>query len=375
MASIITARKFTCKRLQNQRRPITFDPAAMAVTTRNARQGDHRASTRAHMSDVAELAGVSTSTVSRTLRNPDTVSRELRHRVESAIATLSYVPNSMAGGLAASRTRTVGVIVPSLVNSFFAATIEAMTEALGIDDYQILLGNSGYDIDREEALVNSFLSWSPAAIVLTGQTHSRTTLQRLINAGVPIVEMWELGENPLDSLVGFSHRAVGRAAARHLLRCGCRRMAFIGAALERDRRANQRGAGFSEAVIETGLPAPESFAITHRASVEQGGKLVAELLSAPADFDGIFFSNDVLMLGGLFECQRRAVEVPGQLRMIGFGDLDFAAWTQPSMTTIRPPRHEIGAIVARLLLQRFRDAGAAATTIDVGFEVVERESA
>lgn len=327
------------------------------------------------MSDVAELAGVSTSTVSRALRNPDTVSAELRRRVDSAIATLNYVPNSMAGGLAASRTRTVGVIVPSLVNSFFAATIEAMTEGLDVDGYQILLGNSGYDIDREEALVNSFLSWSPAAIVLTGQTHSRTTLRRLINAGVPVVEMWELGENPLDSLVGFSHRAVGRAAGRHLLRCGCRRMAFIGAALERDRRANQRGAGFREVVIEAGFPPPQSVAIADRASVERGGLALAQLLSASGDFDGIFFSNDVLMLGGLFECQRRAVKVPRQLRMIGFGDLDFAAWTRPSMTTIRPPRHEIGAIVARLLLQRFRDADTAATTIDVGFELVVRESA
>ncbi len=327
------------------------------------------------MSDVAQLAGVSTSTVSRTLRNPGAVSPQLRRRVESAITTLKYVPNSMAGGLAAARTRTVGVIVPSLVNSFFAATIEAMTEGLDEDGYQILLGNSGYAMEREDALVNSFLSWSPAAIVLTGRTHSRTTLQRLINAAVPVVEMWELGDNPLDSLVGFSHRAVGRAAARHLLRCGCRRFAFVGAALDQDRRASQRGAGFTEAVVEAGFPAPKAAAIATRATVEGGSQLVAELLTASADLDGVFFSNDVLMLGGMFECQRRGLKVPDQLRLIGFGDLDFAAWTRPSMTTIRPPRREIGTVVARHLLDRFRDPGAAATTIDVGFELVARESA
>ncbi len=326
------------------------------------------------MSDVAELARVSTSTVSRALRHPGSVSVALRDRVQSAIAALQYVPNSMAGGLAASRTRTVGVIVPSLVNSFFSATIEAMAESLNADGYQILLGNSGYAADREEALVNSFLSWSPAAIVLTGQMHSRGTLQRLLNAGLPIVEMWELGENPLDTIVGFSHRAVGRAAARHLIDRGRRCMAFAGAALGHDRRAAQRGLGFSEALQESGLPPPVMITMDERASVEGGGQLVAQILAQHRQVDSVFFSNDVLMLGGLFECQRQEAVIPETLGLIGFGDLDFTACSQPTLTTIRPPRREIGALVAAHLLQRFRDPDAAPTTIDVGFELVVRGS-
>ncbi len=346
----------------------------MPPPTRSPRDPPRRATGPAQMSDVAELAGVSTSTVSRALRNPEVVSPELRARVESAISSLQYVPNSMAGGLAASRTRTVGVIVPSLVNSFFSTTIEAMAEGLNADGYQILLGNSAYTVDREEALVNSFLSWSPAAIVLTGQVHSRATLQRLLNAGLPIVEMWELGDNPLDTLVGFSHRAVGRAAARHLIDSGRRRVAFLGAATDQDRRATQRGAGFSEALQEHGLPAPIVLTMDERASVQGGGQLVAQILAQHRDVEGIFFSNDVLMLGGLFECQRQAVRVPQTLGLIGFGDLDFAAWSQPTLSTIRPPRREIGSAVAAHLLQRFRDPGAASATIDVGFELVARES-
>jgi LacI family gluconate utilization system Gnt-I transcriptional repressor len=346
----------------------------MPAAHRPSRDLARRPAGPAQMSDVAALAGVSTSTVSRALRNPDAVSPVLRARVESAITSLQYVPNSMAGGLAASRTRTVGVIVPSLVNSFFSATIEAMAEGLNADGYQILLGNSGYAAEREEALVNSFLSWSPAAIVLTGQAHSRGTLQRLINAGLPVVEMWELGENPLDTLVGFSHRAVGRAAARHLIDRGRRTLAFAAAALGHDRRAAQRGAGFAEALQESGLPAPVVVTLDERASVQGGGQLVAQLLARHPEVDGVFFSNDVLMLGGLFECQRQAVRVPDALALIGFGDLDFTACSQPTLTTIRPPRREIGATVAAHLLQRFRDHDAAAATIDVGFELVARGS-
>jgi LacI family gluconate utilization system Gnt-I transcriptional repressor len=326
------------------------------------------------MADVARLAGVSTSTVSRALRRADTVSPALRARVHEAVATLGYVPNSMAGGLAAARTRTVGVIVPSLVNSFFAGTLDAMAERLAPRGYQIMLGNSAYSAQTEASLVNSFLSWSPAAIVLTGQWHARETLQRLLAAAIPIVEMWELGENPLDSLVGFSHRAVGRLAARHLLDRGRERIAFVGAALAEDRRAAQRSAGFAEVVRERGGAEPVVLSLPQRASAATGGMALAELLARRPDVDGVAFSNDAMALGGLFECQRRGIAVPDGLALIGFGDLDFAAWSTPTLSTIRPPRREIGLAIADHLLQRFDDPGAGPTTIDVGFELVPRAS-
>src|SRR5919202_1274896 len=98
---------------------------------------------RSRMADVARLAGVSTSTVSRALRRPEIVSTELRARIDDAVRRLAYLPNHMAGGLASARSRTVGVIVPSIINSFFAATVEAMAETLAGRGYQLMLGNSG----------------------------------------------------------------------------------------------------------------------------------------------------------------------------------------------------------------------------------------
>lgn len=326
------------------------------------------------MADVAQLAGVSASTVSRALRNPGMVSPELRVRIDAAIERLAYVPNLMAGGLAAARTRTVGVIVPSLINSFFATTIEAMAAAFEPHGYQIMLGNSGYSLDREEALLASFLSWSPSAIVLTGRHHSRGTLKRLAACDVPVVEMWELGEQAFDTAVGFSHRAVGQAAAHHLYQRGNKKIAFVGAALEIDRRASERRAGFLDAVRAAGRHEPIGHAIAERAGVEVGGAALAALLDAHPDVDGIFFSNDALMLGALFECQRRKIAVPGALGLIGFGDLDFTACAMPTLTTIRPPRSEIGDAVAQHLLRRFANPASAGETIDLGFELVERES-
>jgi len=325
------------------------------------------------MSDVAELAGVSPSTVSRALRSPGVVSPELRARIDSAIERLAYVPNQMAGGLAASRTRSVGVIVPSLINSFFAATIEAMETGFESQGYQIMLGNSGYSLEREEALIASFLSWSPSAIVLTGRHHSRSTLKRLASCDMPVVEMWEIGEQCFDTAVGFSHRAAGQAAAHHLYQRGRQNIAFIGSALDADRRANERCAGFQDAVRAAGKNVISSTP-AQRASVEVGGGALAALLATNTDIDGIFFSNDALMLGALFECQRRGITVPDDLSLIGFGDMDFTAWATPTLSTIRPPHSEIGHAVANHLLRRFADPSIGCEVIDLGFELIARQS-
>ncbi|KAA2238100.1 LacI family DNA-binding transcriptional regulator [Salinarimonas soli] len=325
------------------------------------------------MADVARLAGVSTSTVSRALRQPDIVSPELRTRIDEAIERLAYVPNLMAGGLASARSRTVGIIVPSIMNSFFSETVEALGERLADRGYQLMLGHSGYSTEREEALVASYLAWSPAAIVLTGRHHSKLTLRRLLEAEIPVVEMWELGERPIDMLVGFSHREVGRAVARHFRSRGATRLAFVGAALDRDLRALERGAGFLAEASAGGTDAV-TVSLAERPQVATGAQGLARLLDEQPGVDAAFFSNDVMALGALFECRRRGIAVPERLRLCGFGDLDFAAESVPLLTTVRPPRREIGRRIADALLARFEGDASGPAVLDLGFELIERES-
>jgi LacI family gluconate utilization system Gnt-I transcriptional repressor len=344
---------------------------APAVAIEPARR---RAGGRSRMADVARLAGVSTSTVSRALREPGIVSAELRARIDEAVRRLAYRPNLMAGGLAAARSRTVGVIVPSILNSFFAGTVEEMAAPLAAQGYQLMLGNSGYSEEAEEALVASLLSWSPAALVLTGRQHSRRTLRMLLEADLPIVEMWELGERPLDCAVGFSNRAIGATVARHFMTQGATRLAFVGAALDRDHRAAERGAGFVETVAAAGLEAPVRLALPARASVVLGGEGMRELLQRHPEVEAAFFSNDALALGALFECQRQGWPVPGRLRLCGFGDLDYAVASVPALTTVRPPRAEIGRRIADLLIARFAGEGERGAVVDLGFELIVRES-
>ncbi len=344
-----------------------------AIALRRPRE--RRRAQRATMTEVAAAAAVSPSTVSLYLRRPAAVSPQLGRRIQHVIDRTGYVPNLVAGGLAAARTRVVGVIVPSMLNAFFAGTIETLEAALGTSGHQLLLGNSHYSEAREEALVRAFLAWSPAAMVLTGVKHTRATARLLLNADIPVVEMWELAEAPLDVVVGFSHHDVGRAMARHLYARGCRSVAFVGARLQEDRRAFARGSGYAAVVREAGRHEPVAIDIPEPAQAAVGARALAAALAAHPGIDGVCCSNDSIALGALAECRRRGIAVPHELAVIGFGDLDFASQSIPPLTTVRPPRERIGRVCAELLAVRLAGGEPPQRVHDLGFELVVRESA
>jgi LacI family gluconate utilization system Gnt-I transcriptional repressor len=331
---------------------------------------------RVTMIEVARLAKVSPSTVSLFLRKPVAVSAEAGARIAAAIDQLGYVPNLMAGGLAAATSRVVSVIVPSVRNAFFAETVAALQDAVAPAGLQLLLGHTEYVPEREEELVRTALSWAPAAIVLTGLTHGRSTRRLLLAANVPVIEMWELGGEPIDMAVGFAHRDAGAAMTRYLLARGHRRTAFLGARMHQDQRAHQRALGYAAAMTQDGAAAPLILDHPATASAEVGGHLLAEALEREPALEAVVCSNDLIALGVLFECQRRGVPVPERLSVGGFGDLPFAASCVPPLTTVRPSGDEIGRQVARLILHRV-DQGTLPPSeriVNTGFRLVERQS-
>jgi LacI family gluconate utilization system Gnt-I transcriptional repressor len=326
------------------------------------------------MADVARLAGVSTATVSRALRQPDVVSPEVRSRIDDAIERLSYRRNLVAGALASARSMTIGVIIPSIINSFFAATVDALEEELAGSGYQLMLGKTGYAPDLERQLVSSFLAWSPAAMVVTGRRHQPETVRALLASQVPVFEMWELSDHPIDTIVGFSHRAVGQLVVRHFVARGARRLGFIGAYMERDYRTVDRHGGFVNAACEAGYDLPVEVRLSDRASAVGGARGLAELVARDPEIDAVFCSNDIIALGALFEAGRLGLAVPDRLKICGFGDLEFAEASEPSLTTVRPPRREIGTKIAQLLRARLDGTADCGGSYDLGIELVPRGS-
>lgn len=322
--------------------------------------------------DVARLAGVAPITASRALNTPGQVSAEVLKKVSEAVANTGYVPNRMAGGLASARSRLVAALVPTLSGPVFQETIKALNEALVERGYQLMLGQSGYADSREDALLDAIISRRPDGIVLTGIMHSPEGRKRLLAAGIPVVETWDFTPTPLDMLVGFSHVDVGRAVVDFLYAKGRRRLAVVAGDDERSRRRQQ---AFQAAAKAAGLPEVPVVIVPAPTTLKSGRSAMAELLRTAAGVDAVFCSSDLLALGVMTEARVRGVAVPGQLAVVGFGDLEFAADLHPALTTVRIDSTAIGRLAAQFIVERAEGGPVESRAVDIGFSIVDRDSA
>lgn len=323
---------------------------------------------------VADEAGVSPITVSRVINTPEAVSIALRDRVTAAIDTLGYVPNRVAGALASAESRVVPVIVPSLTNAVFIEVIQGVQEILEPAGYQLLLGHTHYELEREQALTSTFLGWSPAGMILAGLRHTERTRAMLRAWKRPVVEVMETGAEPIDMNVGLSHTDAGAAMAEHLIARGYRELAFAGGVLAADYRAMQRYEGFDAALGRHGLRRRPPFTHEGSSSAQHGGEVLLRALEAAPELDAIFFANDDLAVGAILRAQRAGISVPGRIAICGFNGFGLGEQVQPALTTIVSPRQQIGRLAAGKLMARFRGEDAGALSLDVGFSLRLGES-
>ncbi|MBB4301048.1 LacI family gluconate utilization system Gnt-I transcriptional repressor [Rhodobium orientis] len=324
------------------------------------------------LESVARLAGVAPTTVSRALNHPEKVAAKTLSRIQDAIASTGYVPNLLAGGLASSRSRLIAAIVPSIANLVYAETIQSFTRRVRESGYQVFLGETGYDPDAEEELVVTVLSRRPDAIFLTGIHHSATCRQRLLAAGIPIVETWDITPTPLDIAVGFSHSRVGHSVAAYLHDRGHR---TFGVASADDPRARLRNRAFTAELAERGIDKVETSYLSPVSSLELGRRALADLLAATLTPIAVFCSSDTVAQGVLVEAQARGLASPEDVAIVGFGDQNFAAFTYPALTTVKIDRVTIGERSAEALLARLDDEPVEENVVDVGFEIIARQTA
>ncbi len=328
---------------------------------------------RVTLADVAARVGVSAISVSRALRHPDMVSEALRDRIGEAVRDLGYVPDPAARALASRRGNVIGVIIPSITNNVFSDVMTGIYETIETTTFDIQLGNSRYDAAKEENMLRVFLSQRPAGLIVTGFDQSATTRALLESADCPIVQIMETGDDPVDMMVGFSHEEAAAAATRHLLGQGYRRPAFIGARM--DPRSQRRFQGYRVVAAQAGVYSDHRVLHTSDASnVRLGARLFAELIERAPDADAVLCNNDDLALGVLFEAQRRAVAIPARLGLCGFNDLEMMACAEPSITSVRTFRQDMGRLAAEMLLARLHGQPVREPRVNLGYELMIRRS-
>lgn len=321
--------------------------------------------------DVAGVAGVSPITVSRALNRPELVSPAAREKVFAAVRATGYVPNMLAGGLATSKSRLIAIFVPTIANSIFADTVQALMDSLTAEGYQTLLGLTGYSSEREEQLLDAILGRRPDGIVLAGTLHTDESQGKLRNAGIPVVEIWDLSDTPIDMQIGFSHEQVGIEVALHLYQRGYRRFSLLslddarGLRRSRSLMAELAVHGVRDVSIDI-MPAPATLA-----TGREGLKRILARHDLP---EVVVCSSDTIAEGVLAEAASRGIRVPDELAVMGFGDLSSAAQVFPALSTVRVDGARIGQLVAKALLARFNDSNPhpSPLRIDTGFRLIDR---
>ena len=341
------------------------------MTDKDQPKRSRRSSGAITLRDVAMLAGVAPITASRAINTPNQVSPDVLRKVQEAVQRTGYVPNRMAGGLASSRSRLIAAVVPSTVVSVFMETIESLNGTLFDAGYQLMLGQSGYSIEREEVLLEAIIGRRPDGIFITGILPPGKARTRLLASGIPVVETWDLTPTPIDMLIGFSHSDIGREVAQFLMSKAYKKMAIVRA---EDERADRRTVSFQETLAQQNIAPAFVVNVGASRSLKSGREAMSRILAQVPDTQAIFCSSDLLALGVMTEARARGLTVPEDIAVMGFGDVPFVADMVPALTTVRINGGQIGALAARFLMDRAEGRTVDPRIIDMGFSIIERDS-
>lgn len=313
---------------------------------------------RVSIRDVAELAGVSISTVSNALNHPGRVSDELTVRVREASDRLGYVPLHAAQQLRVGRSGLLGMTVINIANPFFAELVAGAEDAAAAANLRILVGNASDDTAKELDHLELFERVQVEGALVSPFGPVDAWQERLRRRGVPVVLVDAVDEAGVMPSVSLDDVAGGRLAAEHLIATGRRRLAFVGAREEvRQIRDRLEGARIAVATHPgTTLEPIWGSTATARRGLAFGDELADRL---PEDRpDGIVASNDHLAMGLLHGLVTHGIRVPADIAVVGYDDIEFAAIAQVPLTSVRQPAREMGRAAADLLIARINGTEA-----------------
>ena len=308
-----------------------------------------RRSERRTILDVARVAGVHPSTVSRALHRADApLSAETRRKVLAAVERLEYRPSIIARGLRLQRTRTLGMLVPDITNPFFPPIIRGAEEAARERGYELVLCNTDDAPDRENASLRLLRERQADGVLIATSRMADATLALVRRERFPFVLVNRGSRVPADLSVEVDNERIASSVVAHLASLGHRRIAHIAGPLSTTTGAG-RAAGYRDALRDHGIAPEPSLLVEATAFSDDAGSDAARRLLAAAP-TAIFAANDLLMLGALRAAREKGLAIPSDLSLVGVNDIPLVGLIEPPLTTVRVPGREMGQIAARMLV-------------------------
>ncbi|MEW6665430.1 MAG: LacI family DNA-binding transcriptional regulator [Thermodesulfobacteriota bacterium] len=304
------------------------------------------------MNEIAKLAGVSKSTVSRALHSPKLVNARTRHRILRLMEENRYVYNSAAAELSRRKPRTIGVLAPTTRRVGFGTTTLAIVE--GADEYglSVVLGNTRFDFETERRLLRRFQERHVGGLILTGFHEGQEALvKELTSQGIPIVITWDILEDKDVSCVGFDNYKAACVAMEYLIGLGHRRIGLIVGPYTKMRRIRRRFEGYRESLDRHGIPFEPSLVAEREPSLISGREAMGRLLSLPQIPTAVFAAADELAIGAMAAAKEKGLRIPGDISIVGFNDIEYASFCDPPLTTIRVPAYDMGQIALKVLTE------------------------
>jgi LacI family transcriptional regulator len=323
------------------------------------------------LEEVARLAGVSTSTVSRYLSGTHQVSTEKKAAIDSSIKRLNYRPNLVARGLAKGRTMTVGVLTQEIASSFFNEAMRGVEDALASHNYEAIFVSGHWNKVEEEQRLLSLIGRRVDGVILLVADLDDEIMDRHAQ-GVPMVLLGGQSASMRVHSLGFDHYSGARMAVQHFVDLGHRRIAFISGPQGRH-DADERLRGYREALEAAGLPYDERL-VANGGYVETGGVTAMNtLLDRGLPFSAVFAANDDSAYGAMLAMYRRGMRVPDDISLVGYDDLPHSSFSLPPLTSVRQPLRDLGREAASAVVALIEGRRPPRATV-AKLELIVRES-
>jgi LacI family transcriptional regulator len=323
--------------------------------------------------DVARVAGVSTATVSRAMNNPETVSEELRERVASVVRHLGWVPHGAARALATRRTGTIGAVFPTLTHGDFARAIQGLQSELAKSGRTLLLACSEYDLDREYDQVRKLIERGVDALLLVGEVHHRDLAELLQKNRIPYVNTFVYNPATHGSCVGPDNRKALYELTSYLIELGHTRFGVVAQTVRNNDRAEARLQGIRDALAERSIAIQPRHFVQGFWGINEGRQLFRRLLTQEPWPTAVICGNAYLTVGALLESQSMGIEVPKEISIVGYDDIEIMSELSVPLTTVRVLSDEVGRRAARLLVAKL-EGSEIVENLECAAEIVVRRS-
>lgn len=303
--------------------------------------------------DIAEALNITPSAVSKALNNHPRISDKTKDDVKRVANELNYQPNNLATALRKGKSNLVGVMIPRTSSHFFSSVVEHIEEHLSKAGYNIIITQSNESFARECKNIESLLFTQVDGIIasMANETKSLEYFQKIKAKGIPLI-MFDRGEEELNvDYIGIDDYQSSFLVVEHLKSQGCKRIAHIGGH-SHTRIYKNRIKGFRDALEKYGLPIDEELISESSLSIEDGRRIMEQLLDLPDRPDAVYAASDFAALGALQVMHENNIEVPKEIALVGFSNETFSSLVKPSISTIEQHSDDIGKLASEAFLER-----------------------